>query len=81
MRIPTNEITGVLLSHGIQRENAPPFGDAGYRESNGGWLVIQEGYTWQDTEHLIEDCADNECYQMADIIKKYADEKAKKGGS
>jgi hypothetical protein len=77
MLVPTSEITSVLLSKGITRDDSPLFQNAGYREQNGGWLMIDESYAQQDTNHLIEDCIDNECYQMAAIIKAYADSKAK----
>ena len=39
--------------------------------------MIDEAYASQDTNHLIEDCVDNECYQIAAIIKKYAEDKMK----
>lgn len=78
MIVPTNDITRFLLDNSIERDASSLFQNAGYRETNGGWLVIDEGHYLQDTDHLIEDCVANECFQMAALIKRYVEGKQKK---
>ena len=77
MLVPTHEITALLQSMGMKRDASPLFQNAGFREPNGGWLMIDESHHSQDTNHPIEDCVDNKCYQMAAIIKNYAEDKLK----
>jgi hypothetical protein len=69
----------MLEGKGVTRDNSYPFGIACYHDKNGGWLVIDESYTWQDTDMLIEDCVTNanECYGIAAIIQSWVEEQDK----
>jgi hypothetical protein len=74
MFVSTEKITGELLSNGIKRYDSPMYdSNAGYSEGNGKWLIIDESYSIQDTDHLIEDCIIGEHYKIAAIIKRYVD--------
>ena len=78
MLVTTGDIKDALLDGGMTRDAAPMFSNAGYRDKNGGWLIMDESSYWQDTDHLIEDCVTGECYDGAAIIKRYADKQSKK---
>jgi hypothetical protein len=77
MIVSTAEICAFLTSKGLKRDDTQPYGCAGYQAENGEWLVIDESFTYQDTNHLIEDCVANECYGTAAAIKTWEDGKAK----
>ena len=64
----------LLESKGVKRDDSPSFGPAGYSVDGKRWLVMDEDQSLQDTNHLIEDCVDNENYEVAQIIKDLADQ-------
>lgn len=78
MLLPTDEIIGLLKTSGLEVDGSYPFGNVGYREKNGGWLMIDEGSSLTDTDFLVQDCVAGKCYATAALIQKYVRERSKK---
>jgi hypothetical protein len=78
MNVPTGDIVAVLLEKGFVRDDSQPYGYVGYRSGNGEWLVVDDSFTWQDTDQVIQDCVANECYTGAAAIKALAEERSRR---
>jgi len=78
MIVRTEEICGYLLENGFKRDTSQPYDYAGYFCNSGQFVVIDESFTYQDTDHLIQDCVANECYEGAAIIKNWVKKHTKK---
>ncbi len=74
MIIPTSEVVNALVAKGFVRDDSQPYGYVGYCGANREWLVLDESFAIQDTDHVIEDCLANECYAGATAMKALADE-------
>ena len=71
MLIQTAEVLRFLESKGFTKSDSGPFAHACFAESGNQILVIDDSYTWQDVEMLLEDCQACGTSQIAAALQNW----------
>ncbi len=67
----TEDVKCFLESKGFTRDSGEPFTYTGYSGKNKKVLVIDDSYTFQDVNMLIEDCEASKAYDIAHELREW----------